>query len=72
MEEANIRIEIGNRIKHLREKQGLTQEELANLTDMKRPNIIRLEKGKCSTGLEVLFRITQALDCSIEIIENKH
>lgn len=67
----NIRKEVGNRIRYLREKRGLTQEQLAELTAMHRPNITRIEKGTCSVGLDVLFRLVTALDCSIQIQENK-
>lgn len=69
MEESNIRIKIGDRIKYLREKKGWTQEELSQKTAMQRTNIVRIERGQYSIGIDVLNRITEVLNCSIEILE---
>lgn len=69
MEESNIRIKIGDRIKYLRERKGWTQEELSKITSMQRTNIVRIERGQYSVGIDVLSKITEALNCSIEILE---
>lgn len=50
MEESNIRIKIGDRIKYLRERKGWTQEELSKITSMQRTNIVRIERGQYSVG----------------------
>ncbi|MCL2694150.1 MAG: helix-turn-helix domain-containing protein [Oscillospiraceae bacterium] len=57
----NTRI-AGNIIKRLREKKGLSQEVLSGLADINRSYLSRVELGKSSPSLEVLYRLADALD----------
>lgn len=56
---------IGNNIRLLREKLGLTQDDLANYLDMSRMQIIRYEQGKTTvptinlTKLAELFSVDE-------------
>jgi DNA-binding XRE family transcriptional regulator len=59
---------IGQRIRELREKQGLTQEQLAKRTDLLKQNISRIEQGRYSTGQDILSRIAWALGCDLDFI----
>ncbi|MCK5585840.1 helix-turn-helix transcriptional regulator, partial [Candidatus Bipolaricaulota bacterium] len=52
---------IGTRLRQARKAKGLTVTELARLTDMKRPNLSRLEHGKHRPSLETLERLAEAL-----------
>lgn len=58
--------ELGNRIREEREKQKLTQEQLAERADIGRRTIQSIELGEKSPSLDTVWRITAALDISIE------
>ncbi|MFA4960419.1 MAG: helix-turn-helix transcriptional regulator [Candidatus Pacearchaeota archaeon] len=49
------------KIKELRKKLGITQEDLANVVEVTRQTIISLEAGKYNPSLELAFKITKAL-----------
>ena len=63
------RIQIGNRIKELRQKRGLSQADLAEMTGLIQQNIARIETGKYSTGLDILSKIAAALKCDLDFVE---
>ena len=65
----NERKRIGARIAALRQAKGMTQAQLADKCGMKAPNITRVEVGKYSTGLDILSRIAEALDCTLDFIQ---
>jgi len=65
----NNRIKIGNRIREIRIKKGLTAEQLALMTGLKQQNVSRIEFGRYSTGIDVLGKIAEALNCEIDFIE---
>jgi len=56
---------IGERIKRIRSEKGITQEQLADLTGIKRSNISRLESGKHTVTLPTLERIADALNIQV-------
>ena len=49
------------KIKELRKKLKITQEELALKTEVTRQTIISLESGKYNPSLELAWRITKEL-----------
>ena len=57
---------IGQRIKFFREKNNLTQQELADLMGIERQYVSKLETGKISMSLDYLDRIISALKCKHE------
>lgn len=57
-----------NRIKELRARHQLTQEELAKLADVRRETISHIEKGRYNLSLLLAWRIAKALQSSIEEI----
>ena len=59
---------LGLRIKQLRKEQGLTQFQLAEKTGLKQQNLARIERGKHSTGQDILSSIATALGKRIDII----
>ena len=59
---------IGQRIKELRERKGITQVQLAEKTGYSQSNIWRIENGKYSVGLDILAVIAKALDARVELI----
>ncbi|MFZ3593625.1 helix-turn-helix domain-containing protein [Streptomyces sp. BH104] len=55
------RREIGDRIRAERERQKVTQEGLAELADLDRKTVNRIEQGAYSTLIDHLIRIARAL-----------
>jgi putative transcriptional regulator len=56
------------RIKELRARHDLTQEELASLVGVRRETILFLEKGRYNPSLKLACKIARALQASIEEI----
>ncbi len=55
-----------NRLRELREKKSLTQEELARALGVTRQTIIAIEKGKYDPSLKLAFRIARFFGVKIE------
>lgn len=55
----------GARVKEIREKCGLNQEQLAELVNMESRHISRIETGKSFTTLENISKIALALNVDI-------
>ena len=66
----NYRKKIGARIAELRKQKGWSQVDLAEKCEMASGNIARIETGKYSTGIDILSKIADALDASLEINPN--
>ena len=54
------------RIKELRARRGLTQEDLAKKVNVRRETIVFLEKGKYNPSLKLAYDIAQVFDEKIE------
>jgi len=54
------------RIRELRKKYGLTQEELAKKVGVRRETIVFLEKGKYNPSLLLAYRIARVFGKRIE------
>jgi putative transcriptional regulator len=59
---------VGNSLKEIRMKLGITQAELAELVGVARVSIISIEKGHFIPTIETALRIGKALDVPIEQI----
>lgn len=55
-----------NRIKELRAKHHLTQQQLAEKVDVRRETIVFLEMGKYNPSLKLAWQIAQLFQCPIE------
>ena len=68
-------MKISNNIRKLRfEAAEMTQQQLAELTEVSRQTIISVEAGKYTPSLELAFRIAEAFGVSLEevfAVENK-
>ena len=51
----------------LRKEKGITQQEIADRTGIKRTNVARIESGKNAPTIEVLVKLAAALDMELEI-----
>lgn len=61
------RVQLGQRIAEIRKERGLSQQEVADASGIKRPHVARVEGGKFNVGIDVLAKIARALECEIEI-----
>ena len=59
-------VKIPNRIREFREAKGLTQDKLADLSDLSRPVISQFEKGQRTPSLKALKRIADVLNTSVD------
>ncbi|MBQ8459159.1 helix-turn-helix transcriptional regulator [bacterium] len=61
---------LGKRIAYLRNKKGLTQEQLAELVHYSTNHISKLELARTKPSFELLFEISKALDIELREIFN--
>lgn len=57
---------LGSNIAFYRKKRGFSQMRLAELIDISRTHMSRIETAECSVSLDVVFAICKALDVSTE------
>ena len=60
-----IKTKVGKRIKELRNKIGISQEELAFRSEIHRTYIASLEVGKRNVSIETLEKVVNALEVSM-------
>lgn len=60
-----IKRKVGKRIKELRNKLGISQEELAFRSEIHRTYIASLEVGKRNVSIETLEKVVNALEVSM-------
>ncbi len=69
----NIKKELGEKIKRLRKKQKLTQEQLAEMIDIAPRNLSSIEVGASFAKAETLEKILIALNTTAEeLFSNDH
>ena len=57
---------INTRIKELRARYNLTQDELADKVGVTRQTMLYLEKGKYNPSLVLAYKVAKALNSTIE------
>lgn len=68
---SEILITFGNRVKMLREQNGLSQEEFAYRSGLDRSYISGVENGRRNISLKAIYSIAEALDITLmELFEN--
>lgn len=65
MKKEELQINIGIRIKLLRESKGVSQQVLAAMCNFEKGNMSRLEAGRTNPTITTLYKISQALDVKI-------
>lgn len=66
MDEAELRLQLGKRVKHFRRLSRLTQAQLAEKADLSVNYISEIENGTASPTLKTLLKLAQALDVEVE------
>ncbi len=69
--ENNIRADIGRQLELYRKENRLSLRQLAELTGLKYSNICRIEQGRYNTGIDVIGKIADALDCDVLITKRR-
>ena len=64
--------DIAMQIIELRERQGLTQAELAQRCGMDQGDISRIERGSTSPTARTLQRVAEALDADLRLVVRSH
>jgi putative transcriptional regulator len=59
---------VGNNLKEIRSKLGMTQTELAEQVEVARVSIIAIENGRFIPTIETALRISQVVNVPIEKI----
>lgn len=59
---------IGSRIREARIKKALTQEQLAELTELSTSHISHIESGSTKIGLPALVRVSNVLTVSVDFL----
>jgi len=59
-------INIGKNITKYRKKRGYSSQELGDLIDMEKSNLIPIEKGRINTTALTLLKIANALDIEVQ------
>jgi transcriptional regulator with XRE-family HTH domain len=67
----NVTIAVAKTLANLREKSGLSQEELAARANIHRTYVSQIERGLKSPTLQVLSQIADALNISLSDILRK-
>lgn len=63
---------IGLNLKRLRQVQGLSMQELANLAEVEKSQVVRIENGQVDAKISSLFILAKALDVDVEeLIRNR-
>lgn len=61
MDQNNFRLNIGRQVRLYRKAQGISQEKLAELTELHHTYISNIERGKISASAFNFYRISKAL-----------
>lgn len=65
----DYRLKLGDKIRQVREKRGYSQEQLAEMMDINRSTISKIENGKFSITVDYLVRFSIFLDYEFKVIE---
>ncbi len=64
---------VGNRIRELRAKRKMTQQQLADRAEIPRATLATIEKDESNPSLAAVYKISVALDCTIDdLLETHH
>lgn len=66
MNEVEVYIRIGERIKKLRQNKGMSQQTLADECDIESPNLSRIENGNTNPTVKSLWKISNALGVKLK------
>lgn len=62
----DVRHQFGSRLMELRKERKMTQDKLAEYSELTRVYISGIEQGKRNVSLEVIAKLAEALDIEIK------
>jgi transcriptional regulator with XRE-family HTH domain len=65
----DYRLKLGDKIRIVREQRGYSQEQLADLMNINRSTISKIENGKFSITVDYLVRFSICLDYEFKVVE---
>ncbi len=68
MKETN-RKELGEQVRKIREEQGWTVDQLAEMCDVKRQTVAKVEEGAFNVPIDVIGKVCDALNVKMVLIE---
>ena len=71
-EAARLAFELGGTVRHLRERRGWSQADLAKASGMTQSAVARFEAGGTVPTLPVLDRLARALDAELTVQVTPH
>lgn len=66
--ESNIRVALITELVKARKEQGISQRQLAEMSDVKQPQIARMERGDANPQLETLLKVLAPLGMTLAIV----
>ncbi len=70
MKKDELLLKLGHIIKYARDKKGLTQEKLAEISDVSKATIATLECGKVNLTFTSLYKLAKTLDIDLGALNN--
>lgn len=67
-DEIQLKIDLVGKLIEAREKKGISQKRLAEMSGLKQPAIARLEKMQATPQIDTLFKILKPLGYTLEIV----
>ena len=67
----DCRLRIGETLREIREKKGYNQEQLADIMNVSRTTISKIENGKFNFSIDYLSKFSWFLDFNISILTNR-
>lgn len=64
-------LQLANRLKLIRQRNGWTQSELAKKVGLKQATLSHFENAPDNTSLATLFKLLQALEVSLDVVEKE-
>jgi transcriptional regulator with XRE-family HTH domain len=68
----DYRLRIGDALRNIREKKGYSQDELAEIMNINRSTISKIENGKFNLSLDYLSKFSWFLDFEFQLKETKN
>jgi transcriptional regulator with XRE-family HTH domain len=59
---------LGERVRELRQKRGLTQVDLGERLSLPQSRVSEIEKGSRVPNLETILRLALALECKVSVL----
>jgi len=63
------RLHLGRAIKDFRERRGYSQDYLANIMDVSRSTILKIENGKISFSIDYLSKLSVYLNFDFQLVD---